>query len=121
VHELALAAQVVELAAERAEGGRVRRIVLEIGRLSCALPDAVRFAFDICAEGTPVEGARLEIVETPGRARCRVCGTEMDLDRPYGVCRCGASDLDWLSGEELRIKEVEIIPCAIPAAVRATR
>jgi hydrogenase nickel incorporation protein HypA/HybF len=35
---------------------------------SCRLlPDAVRFCFDVCAKDTVVEGALLEIIETPGR------------------------------------------------------
>ena len=35
------------------------------------LPDAIRFCFDLCSEGTVAEGAELEIIETPGPARCR--------------------------------------------------
>ena len=50
----------------------------------------------------------LEIIETPGRARCRACGAGLTLDRPFGRCACGGSDLEWLSGEELKIKEMEV-------------
>lgn len=44
----------------------MRRVVVEIGRETAVLPDAVRFCFDLCAEGTVVEGAELEIVELMG-------------------------------------------------------
>ena len=30
------------------------------------MPDAIRFCFDICAKGTVLEGARLDIEVTPG-------------------------------------------------------
>ena len=30
------------------------------------------------------------------------------LERPFGRCACGATDLEWLSGEELKIKEFEV-------------
>jgi hydrogenase nickel incorporation protein HypA/HybF len=40
---------------------------LEIGRLSAVVPDSIRFCFDICAQGTPLEGAELEIVESAGQ------------------------------------------------------
>ena len=30
------------------------------------------------------------------------------LDRPLGRCGCGSTDLEWLSGEQLTIKEVEV-------------
>ena len=108
MHELAITEEVVRIVGERAEGRKVRRIVLEIGKLSAVLPDAVRFCFDLCAEGTPAEGAALVIVEPPGRAQCRDCGGGVTLERPFGRCGCGSTDLDWLSGEELKIREMEV-------------
>jgi hydrogenase nickel incorporation protein HypA/HybF len=109
VHELGITQQIVELSIERAGGARVRRVVVEIGKLSAVLPDAVRFCFDLCCEGTPLAGAVLEIHEPPGRGRCRACGGEVPLERPFGECACGSSDLDWISGEELRVREIEVI------------
>src|SRR5262245_46441168 len=104
MHELGITQEVVSLATEHARGGRVLRVVLEIGKLSAVLPDAVRFCFDLCAEGTPVEGAELVINEPPGLARCRGCGGEVVLERPLGVCGgCGGIDLEWHSGEQVRI------------------
>ena len=47
----------------------VRRVRLEIGRLSGVVPDAVRFCFDLVAAGTTLEGAVLEIDEPGGRVR----------------------------------------------------
>jgi hydrogenase nickel incorporation protein HypA/HybF len=108
MHELAITQEIVGILRERAGDRRVRRVVLEIGKLSAVLPDAVRFCFDLCVEGTPAEGALLEIVETPGRARCRPCGSEVVLERPFGRCRCGSSDLEWISGEELMVRELEV-------------
>ncbi len=109
MHELAIAEEVVALVAARTNGARVTRVVLEIGRLCAVLPDAMRFCFDLATEGTAAEGARLEILESPGRGRCRACGADVVLERPFARCRCGGSDLEWLAGEELRIKEVTLI------------
>jgi hydrogenase nickel incorporation protein HypA/HybF len=108
VHELGITQQIVETCLERAGDAKVLRIVVEIGKLSAVLPDAVRFCFDLCCEGTALAGAALEIVEPPGLARCRACGAQVTLDRPFGYCGCGSSDLDWLSGEQLRIREMEV-------------
>jgi hydrogenase nickel incorporation protein HypA/HybF len=108
MHELGITQAIVEVAQTRAEGRRVRRVVVEIGKLSAVLPDAVRFCFDLCSEGTAVEGAELQIREPPGTARCKACGTVLELDRPFGRCACGNTDLDWLTGEELRVTEIEI-------------
>jgi hydrogenase nickel incorporation protein HypA/HybF len=108
MHELGIAQEIVALVIEHSRGARVTRVVLEIGKLSAVLPDAVRFCFDLCGEGTVVEGASLDIIETPGCARCRVCGGGVSLDRPFGRCECGSTDLEWLSGEELKVKEFEV-------------
>ena len=108
MHELGLTQEILEIVAQRAQERKVRRIVLEIGKLSCVLPDAIRFCFDLCAEGTLAEGAQLEIIQPPGRGRCRQCGAEFDLHAVLAHCVCGSGDVEWLSGEELRIKTMEI-------------
>lgn len=109
MHELGITQEIIALVVERARGARVLRVVVEIGKLSAVLPDAVRFCFDLCSQDTVVEGATLEILEPAGRARCRACGGEVVLERPYGQCSCGGTDLEWLAGEELRVREIEIV------------
>jgi hydrogenase nickel incorporation protein HypA/HybF len=108
MHELGIALQVVDALAERSGGARVTRVVLEVGMLTAVLPDSLRFCFELATEGTVVHGAELEIVERPGRARCVACSGELELRRPYGRCACGGTELEWLSGEELRIFEMEV-------------
>jgi hydrogenase nickel incorporation protein HypA/HybF len=108
MHELSIANGVVELCAERAGGERVTRVRLEIGQLSAVLPDAVRFCFDVCAKDTVVEGALLEIIETPGRVLCRDCDVELAMTQPFGRCTCGSANLLVIAGEELKIREMEL-------------
>ena len=86
MHELGIAQEVVALVAEH-EQRKVTRVVLEIGKLSAILPDAVRFCFDLCSEGTVVAGASLESSRSPGVARCRACGGEVILERPVRPLR----------------------------------
>jgi hydrogenase nickel incorporation protein HypA/HybF len=109
MHELTITRAIVEAAAERAEGARVTRVIVEIGKLSSIVPDAVRFCFSLCCAGTPLEGAALEILEPPGLARCQACGATIALEQPFGRCGCGCQDLAWLSGNELRIRAMEVI------------
>jgi hydrogenase nickel incorporation protein HypA/HybF len=109
MHELSITRSIVDICSERAAGARVARVTLEIGRLICVLPDALRFCFDVCAEGTCLAGSKLEIVRIAGRARCRACGDEVALDDFLTPCGCGSHDLHYLAGEDLRIKEMELI------------
>jgi hydrogenase nickel incorporation protein HypA/HybF len=108
MHELGIASEIVALAAERSAGAQVARVVLEVGVLSAVLPDALRFCFELASQGTELEGAELEVIELAGRARCLACGTELTLRKPLGQCACGCSELEWLSGDELRIREMEV-------------
>lgn len=107
MHELGITQNIVAIATDHAQGAPVRRISLEIGQLTAVMPEAIRFCFDVCAQGTVVEGATLEIVEHPGLGKCRDCGQVVPLDQPFGICECGSVRLDIIQGEELSIKELE--------------
>lgn len=109
VHELAITQSVVAQVAERLGDTRVRVVTLEIGQLSGVVADSVRFCFDLCAEGTSLEGARLDILDIPGRALCRRCRTDFALSDHVMLCSCGSADLEITGGQELTIKTVEVI------------
>jgi hydrogenase nickel incorporation protein HypA/HybF len=108
MHELGITQEIIAIVVDRAGGARVTRVMLEIGKHAMIVPDAIRFCFDLCGAGTAAEGAALEILEIAGRARCRACGAEIELEEPFGICACGGTDLQWLSGDEIRIKEMEV-------------
>jgi hydrogenase nickel incorporation protein HypA/HybF len=112
MHELSIAASVVEIARERsaAAGGRPRRIVLRIGRLAGVSVDALRFGFELLAEGTPLAGCVLDIEEVPVRVWCGDCNAEVE---PPGVqrlaCpRCGRPSGDIRGGRELDFESLEL-------------
>ena len=108
MHELSITESVVETVVERLGEKRVVRVVLEIGKLSGVVVDSVRFCFDLVTDGTTLQGARLEVDEPPGLARCRLCGKEIEMSDLLAVCACGSAELDVIAGEQLRIKEVEV-------------
>ena len=108
MHELGITQNIVGIVSDAAEGRRVHRLRLEIGRLSAVMPDAIRFCFDVCAKGTVLEGSALEIDEIDGRGACNECGNELPLTQPAGRCACGSRDVRCIAGEELNIKEMEV-------------
>jgi hydrogenase nickel incorporation protein HypA/HybF len=108
MHELAISERIVAAITERLGDARVTRVVLEVGSLSGVFPDAVRFCFDVCAQGTSLDGAALDIVTLPARARCSSCAAESEIVDPLAVCPCGSVSLEVMGGQELRIKEVEV-------------
>jgi hydrogenase nickel incorporation protein HypA/HybF len=124
VHELSITRNIVAIVADRAQGRKVRRVTLEVGKLSGVMTDAIAFCFDIVTQGTMLEGAVLDITVVEGRARCVECGKVFGVPTLYAACVCGSRRLHRLQGEELKIKTMELEEageCAEPAAAAARR
>ena len=66
MHELALIEDLLTTVESGVGGAKVQIVRLVVGQKSCASPHALRFAFEVCTNGTALEGATLEILETPG-------------------------------------------------------
>ena len=108
MHELGITQNIVAIVSEQSEGRKVLRVKLEIGKLAAIVPDAIRFCFDVCSEGTVMEGAILEIEEIDGKGTCRLCGKDFPLTIMVGVCPCGSRETLCTAGTELNIKEMEV-------------
>ena len=113
MHEVALCNSLVEMICEqqRQRGfQRVRRVIVEVGVLGHVDPHALDFAFDVEAKDSPAEGAELEIREIQGRAWCMDCSRLEVIARRGDACpECGGFTLIVEQGEELRLKELEVI------------
>jgi hydrogenase nickel incorporation protein HypA/HybF len=109
LHELAIAESVVEIARRHAAGRQVTKVYLKVGHLRQVFPSALTFSFELVAQGTPVEGAELEMEEIPVTGKCRECGAENQLTEfPLQCVACGAFDLEILQGEELYVESLEL-------------
>jgi hydrogenase nickel incorporation protein HypA/HybF len=109
LHELSIAESIVRIASRHAKGRRVTKVKLEIGHLRQVVPSALAFGFELVAEGTPVEGAELEMEEVPAIGMCRECGVESQLRNfPLQCGACGGFDLEVLRGEELLVESLEL-------------
>lgn len=108
MHELGISRNIVAIVGEASKGRRVRRVTLEIGKLSGVMPDAILFCFDAVTHGTSLAGAALEIREVEGRARCLSCQAEFKIASFLTACRCGSRRLAHIAGEELNVKSMEL-------------
>ncbi|MFX9216735.1 hydrogenase maturation nickel metallochaperone HypA, partial [Acinetobacter baumannii] len=52
MHELGISRNIVAIVGDAAKGRRVRRVTLEIGKLSGVMADAIVFCFETVAQGT---------------------------------------------------------------------
>ncbi len=109
MHELAIAESVVQIASRHADGRQVTKVYLKVGHLRQVVPSALAFSFELVAQGTPVEGAELEMEEIPVTGICRECGSESRLENfPLQCKTCGGFDLQILEGEELYVDSLEL-------------
>ena len=112
MHELSITCNVVSIVSEHARGQKVLNVTLEVGRLSGMLSQAIAFCFDICAKGTPLEGATLRIVDIDGRGLCGACGAQPVMTAPLGRCPvCHEPALRLVEGTGLKIKDMEVETC----------
>jgi hydrogenase nickel incorporation protein HypA/HybF len=109
VHELAIMESVVDRVAEQLAGERIAAVRLEIGELAGVDVDALRFCFDVCTRDTPLAGSALEILAISGRALCRSCGAEQAMRSLAAPCACGSFDRELTAGDEIRLKDVEVL------------
>ena len=109
MHELSIAESVVQIASRHANGRRVTKVWLKVGHLRQVVPSALAFGFELVAEGTPVEGAELEMENVPATGLCRDCGAESQLKTfPLQCGACGGFELELLTGEELFVESLEL-------------
>ena len=109
MHEVGIMEEAVRLAAQAADGRRVRKLTLRVGVLSGVVPDALRFAFDVVGKGTVVEGASLEIEAVQAACWCPTCRKEYECSDFLSECpRCRNLSGDLRRGRELEIGTVEL-------------
>lgn len=112
MHEMALSESIIE-AIEAAAGQhgyrKVSIVRIEVGPLAGVEKEALRFCFDAVARGTIADGARFEILDTEARAWCLACGKSVVISQRLDCCpECGSYQLQVQSGDELRIKDLEV-------------
>jgi hydrogenase nickel incorporation protein HypA/HybF len=112
MHELSIALGILDVAAEEAErrGGRVTAVHLRLGLLSGVVKEALRSAYELAREGTPLAGAELVVEEVPAVAYCPGCAAERVLAALPELCcpACGAPTPEVVRGRELEVFALEI-------------
>lgn len=113
MHELSIALSILDFAVEEAErqgGGTVAAIHLRLGPLSGVVPGALRSAYELARECSPLTTADLVIEEMPLVAYCPQCAGERTLASAQQLyCPdCGTPTPDVTGGRELEVVALEI-------------
>ncbi len=122
MHEFSAACSIVDTALETAKNHNVRRVTavnVEVGEFTFLIPEQLEFNFEIAAQHTILEGAKLNIKIVHGRIQCLDCGyegeTEPQLDLPPQIAmfapmkcpKCKSSATVIVGGKEFVITDIE--------------
>ena len=109
MHELSIAHALVSIVENHARERRVAVVEVEVGRLRQVVPGALELAFELVAQGTVAEGARLDLHEVPAAGRCRDCGAHSEFESfPLACTACGSWQVEITRGEELLVEALEL-------------
>ncbi len=108
MHELSLMESVVrQLRASAAENDikKITRVLLVVGKMTMAVPDALQFAFEVLQkEDELLKDAVLEIRDEPIRGECRDCHHVFDIENHEFLCpSCSGPNVKIVGGRELYI------------------
>lgn len=112
MHELSIAASIVEMAEEEAErrGVKIDAVHLELGLLTGVVADALHFSYKMASDGTRLEGSRLVIKQIPVEVFCAKCDAQRVLSSIQLFCcpECGTPTSEIIHGKELAITALEV-------------
>ena len=113
MHELSIVDALIEQVGREVhrsgQSGKVRGIELSIGRLSGVNCDSVRFAFELLAPGTLVEGAEIVIHEVKAACRCQTCNARVEIDDLVFKCpKCASDAVIIEGGRDLMLQSINV-------------
>lgn len=113
MHELSIAASIVEAVTESAAaypGARVKQVRLRVGALASVVEDSLRFCWELATEGSPLAGAALVINTLPVIVHCDACGVDSAIEgvQSFRCPRCGEIAAGLRQGRELEIESIEL-------------
>lgn len=112
MHELPVTQSLLEIALRHAQESGAQRIVsldLVIGQYASLVDDSIQFYWDMIAEGTLAEGARLVFHRLPARFECQSCQTQYSpVEDDFACPACGGEQVALISGREFYLESIDV-------------
>jgi hydrogenase nickel incorporation protein HypA/HybF len=116
MHELSIAHAVVSTVVDAlpSPAPRVLQVRLRIGELSGIVPQALEFAYDVAAQGTPLADAALVIERSPIIVACPTCGDQpIESAHDFRCPACAVPCGNVVGGKELEILDITLDDAAV--------
>lgn len=101
--------RIVEEEARKHDATRIVAVKLDVGLLACVEEQTLAGCFEIFAEGTLAENARLDIRRVPLDCRCKECGHAFTLEKRSFTCpNCDGREISFTGGHGCAISAIEV-------------
>ena len=111
MHEATLVTGILRIALDEARkhaATRITAVKLDVGLLACVEEHTLEGCFEIFAEGTMAEGARLDMRSVPLPCSCNQCGNTFMLEKRSFQCpSCEGNDLTFEGGHGCAVSAIE--------------
>ncbi len=112
MHEMSIALDILNIVEKTAltNGATVvKDIYVDVGALAGVMIPSLEFGLEVAKRNTRARLAAIHIREIEGRGRCPTCGGTFPMGFYIESCpRCEDSYLSMTSGNELRVREIEV-------------
>jgi hydrogenase nickel incorporation protein HypA/HybF len=112
MHELSITESVLEIALRHAQAAQARRVTdlyLVIGQLTSFIDDSIQFYWDMLAQGTLAEGARLHFKRIQAELVCLDCNQRYTPSITSMACTaCSGTRVRVVAGDEFFVEAIEI-------------
>ena len=112
MHELSIAMNILDIVEKTAQTNGaivIKDIYVDVGTLAGVMIPSLEFGLEVAKRNTRARLAAIHIREIEGRGRCPTCGGTFPMGFYIEPCpRCEDSYLSMTSGNELRVREIEV-------------
>lgn len=117
MHEMSMAVSLIGIIREEMEkhgATRLARVRVRCGVIANVVPESLSMAFEVMAQGTPLEGAELILEEEALRLACGACGVEFSpaerTAAQFSPCPACGEEFGHtvLAGKALYIDNIEV-------------
>ena len=112
MHEYPITEQIIKTASKHCKDNnadKVTKIKLVLGDRSGLVPESISMYFDVIGEGTPCEGAEIEIERIRTKMKCPNCGELFYRELLSFACpKCGTDGEPTDIGKEFYIDYIEV-------------
>jgi hydrogenase nickel incorporation protein HypA/HybF len=112
MHELPVTQNILEVALRHAQQSNAQRIIslnIVIGQLATFVDDSIQFYWDLIAQNTIAEGAKLNFRRIPTELLCLECNYRYTPGPTELACpRCQSTNIEIVAGKEFYLESIDI-------------